>query len=71
MANPELLAKNSADDYQPLATKGIDSGIFNNDLLHAVAIDTRNFSLLHKYYSTHNNRPAACISAALLLQHTP
>ena len=71
VANPELLAKNSADDYQPLATKGIDSGIFNNDLLHAVAIDTRNFSLLHKYYSTHNNRPAACISAALLLQHTP
>ena len=71
IANPELLAKNSADDYQPLATKGIDSGIFNNDLLHAVAIDTRNFSLLHKYYSTHNNRPAACISAALLLQHTP
>ena len=71
VANPELLAKNSADDYQPLATKGIDSGIFNNDLLHAVAIDTRNFSVLHKYYSTHNNRPAACISAALLLQHTP
>lgn len=71
IANPELLAKNSADDYQPLATKGIDSGIFNNDLLHAVAIDTRNFSLLHKYYSTHNNRPAACISAALLLQNTP
>ena len=71
VANPELLAKNSADDYQPLATKGIDSGIFNNDLLHAVAIDTRNFSLLHKYYSTHNNRPAACISAALLLQNTP
>ena len=71
VATPELLAKNSADDYQPLATKGIDSGIFNNDLLHAVAIDTRNFSLLHKYYSTHNNRPAACISAALLLQHTP
>ena len=71
VANPELLAKNSADDYQPLATKGIDSGIFNNDLLHAVAIDTRNFSLLHKYYSAHNNRPAACISAALLLQNTP
>lgn len=71
IANPELLAKNSADDYQPLATKGIDSGIFNNDLLHAVAIDTRNFSLLHKYYSTQNNRPAACISAALLLQNTP
>ena len=71
VANPELLAKNSADDYQPLATKGIDSGIFNNDLLHAVAIDTRNFSLLHKYYSTHNNRPAACISAALLLQNSP
>ena len=71
VANPELLAKNSADDYQPLATKGIDSGIFNNDLLHAVAIDTRNFSLLHKYYSTHNNRPAACISAVLLLQNSP
>lgn len=71
VANPELLAKNSADDYQPLATKGIDSGIFNNDLLHAVAIDTRNFSVLHKYYSTHNNRPAACISAALLLQNSP
>ena len=28
VAHPELLAKNSADDYQPLATKGIDSGIF-------------------------------------------
>ena len=71
VANPELLAKNSADDYQPLATKGIDSGIFNNDLLHAVANDTRNFSVLHKYYSAHNNRPAACISAALLLQNSP
>lgn len=71
VANPELLAKNSADDYQPLASKGIDSGIFNNDLLHAVAIDTRNFSVLHKYYSAHNNRPAACISAALLLQNSP
>ena len=71
VAHPELLAKNSADDYQPLATKGIDSGIFNNDLLHAVAIDTRNFSVLHKYYSDNNNRPAACISAALLLQNSP
>ena len=71
VANPELLAKNSADDYQPLATKGIDSGIFNNDLLHAVAIYTCNFSVLHKYYSAHNNRPAACISAALLLQNSP
>ena len=71
VAHPELLAKNSADDYQPLATKGIDSGIFNNDLLHAVAIDTRNFSVLHKYYSDKNNRPAACISAALLLQNSP
>ena len=71
VAHPELLAKNSADDYQPLAAKGIDSGIFNNDLLHAVAIDTRNFSVLHKYYSDKNNRPAACISAALLLQNSP
>jgi alpha-2-macroglobulin family N-region len=71
VAHPELLAKNSADDYQPLAAKGIDSGIFNNDLLHAVAIDTRNFSVLHKYYSDNNNRPAACISAALLLQNSP
>lgn len=71
VANPELLAKNSADDYQPLASKGIDSGIFNNDLLHAVAIYTCNFSVLHKYYSAHNNRPAACISAALLLQNSP
>ena len=71
VAHPELLAKNSADDYQPLAAKGIDSGIFNNDLLHAVAIDTRNFSVLHKFYSEHNNRPAACISAALLLQNSP
>ena len=68
MAQPELLAGVQADSYEPLTIKGIDSGIFHNDLLHVIGIETNHYAALYRYYTAHNNRAAACISAALMMQ---
>ncbi len=66
--HPELLAKTSAKGYEPLLKAGIDSRIFNNDLLHVLAIAANEYGLMYRYYSTTGNRKAACLTAALMFR---
>lgn len=63
MANPSILASRKGDGYEPALIKGDDSGIFNNDLLHAIAFETNRYNTAHSYYQQHGNREAACYMA--------
>lgn len=63
MAAPDLLAKTKATGYEPLIGKGVDSSIFNDDLLHVIGYLTGNFDALNKYYDAHGNKRAACLVA--------
>ena len=65
LQNPELLAAETAENYEPLITTGADSKIFYGDLLHVLGIQAERYDVLDHYYSTHGNRAAACISAYL------
>ncbi|MBF1082049.1 MAG: alpha-2-macroglobulin, partial [Prevotellaceae bacterium] len=70
MANPDELARHKTTELQPAFTLGLDSRIFNNDLLHVIGMYARDYSTLSKYYNAHSNRPAACIMALKALQET-
>ena len=68
LSNPDLLAQTKASDYTPALIAGIDSRIFYDDLLHVIGFEAKNYRLLHDYYLSHNNRPAACICAFEITQ---
>lgn len=70
LRHPELLAAASSQGYEPLVEKGIDSRIFNHDLLHVLGIEAQDYKTLYQYYATHDNRPAACICAARCHSHS-
>ena len=70
MANPDELARHKTTELQPAFTLGLDSRIFNNDLLHVIGMYARDYSTLSKYYNAHGNRPAACLMALKALQET-
>lgn len=63
MEDPDALAKCSALSYQPLMKKGVDSKIFNNDLLSVIGYKTECFDTLNKYYDKAGNRTAAMLTA--------
>lgn len=69
LANPNLLAANSANGYTPLMITGTDSKIFNNDLLHVLAFEAGAYKLMHDYYDAHGNRPAACLTALYMVRN--
>ncbi|MBQ7420883.1 MAG: alpha-2-macroglobulin [Prevotella sp.] len=68
LSHPELLARHKASAYQPLVEEHADSKLFNNDLLHVIGIEAGDWQTLFDYYNAVGNRPAACVSAARLLQ---
>ena len=68
MSNMSLLANAQSIDYDPWITKGIDSKIFYDDLLHVIGIETGSYNKLYEWYRTHNNKAAACICAAEMLR---
>ena len=63
MQYPALLAKQKAAAYAPLVETGYDSRWFNDDLLHVIGYETRDFETLSNYYKNTDLRTAACISA--------
>ncbi len=63
LADPELLAQHQYTIFQPLITQGTDDRIFNNDLLHVIAMESDQYDLLDKFYSAKGNREAACYAA--------
>ena len=71
MANPDLLAKEKAQNYVPALIDGTDSKTFYNDLLHVVGFEAGRFKELHDYYLAHNNRPAACICICKWYEQQP
>lgn len=69
MEQPALLAQHKCVEYAPAVVEGVDSKIFNDDLLHVVGMETKAYKTLHDYYAAKGNRPAACISACLGLRY--
>lgn len=63
MSHPDLLAKQQYSAYNPLFTKGVDSNIFGNDLLHVIGLQARDYKTLLDYYQKAGNRPASCVMA--------
>ena len=68
--HPELLAKTSAKGYEPLLVPGMDSHVFNNDLLHVLGLAADEYALLYRYYEKVGNRRASCLLARLMLEET-
>ena len=65
----EQLAQVKDADYSPFVIKGVDAGIFHNDLLHVVGFEVdnhKNYQAMYDYYKKVGNRRAACITAARL-----
>lgn len=71
LANPALLAEHQYTEYQPLLIKGTDDKIFNNDLLHVIAMEVGKYDLLDKFYSANGNREAACYAGTMAINSHP
>ena len=69
MVNPVLLASAKATDYKPFVVEGINSRIFNDDMLSVIGFETEQLEPMHDYYSASGNRRAACIVALKMAQH--
>ena len=67
MVSTSALASQKSDGYEPAVIKGNDSGIFNNDLLHVIAMETNRYSTAFSYYQEHGNRKAACYMVMLMV----
>ncbi|MCH5308986.1 MAG: alpha-2-macroglobulin [Prevotella sp.] len=66
------LASVKATDFEPLVKKGVDSRVFNDDLLSVVGYETGDYQALHDYYQQTGNRPATLLTALeMLRQHRP
>lgn len=63
MQHPDLLAKQKTSEFTPLFIKGTDSAIFNNDLLHVIGLQAKDYKTLLDYYQHAGNRAASCIIA--------
>ena len=63
----EKLATVRDAEYSPFVVKGINSSIFNNDLLHVIGYEldmSSSYRAMHDYYDKVGNRRAACVTAA-------
>ena len=60
--NVKLLAATKAGAYEPLVVEGNSSSVFNNDLLHVLAMEAWEYGLMRDYYKSVGNRKAACIA---------
>ena len=69
MQNPALLAGASAKDYEPILVSGVDSRVFNNDLLHVLGFAASDYQTLYNYYLSNGNRTAACICARWIMNN--
>lgn len=73
MANPSMLASKKVGSYVPFVIEGVESKIYDNDLLSLLGTETRRYDVMHRYYEQTGNRPAAMLSALNWLreQETP
>jgi len=68
LSRPDLLAATRSDGYTPLLDKGADSKIFDNDLLHVLAMEAGDWQTMRDYYKRAGRPAAACYSAYRLIQ---
>lgn len=62
------LAAVKAVDYEPLTVKGVDSRLFDDDLLSVIGYEIEQYQPLHDYYGKTSNRKAAFLTAIELLR---
>ena len=67
--NARLLAANKAETLQPFVITGMDSEIFDNDLLSVVGIQTDNYQVLRDFYAKAGNRRAEMYAAFRMAVH--
>ena len=67
--NVKLLAANKATVLQPFVNTGLDSEIFDNDLLSVIGIQTDNYQVLHDYYAKAGKRKAKMYVAYRMAMH--
>ena len=70
LADPDLLARQKVSAYKPLFSVKKDSRIFNDDLLHVIALEDSRYRMLYEYYRDHGNRAAACVMASKYFSDT-
>lgn len=66
MSHPDLLAAQPCSGYEPMVVTGSDSRIFNNDLLHVIGMEAKDYQTLHDYYEKAGMREATCLCALYL-----
>lgn len=59
---PEVLSRTQAAGYSPLLASGNDSKVFDDDLLHVIGMEAREYRLLANFYSSHDNKAAALVA---------
>jgi len=62
------LAGVKENDYEPFIVPGVDSRIFDKDLLSIVGFELNEYQPLYDYYKQSGNRRAACMTAAYLVR---
>jgi hypothetical protein len=68
MAHPEALAAYKAPDLEPAIIKGVDSKLFDDDLLSVIGYETKDIAVLNKFYRTNGNRHGEMLSALEMLK---
>ena len=68
LSRPDLLASVRADGYEPMVMTGVDSRLFDDDLLHVLGMEAGAWDVLHDWYEEHGNRAAACYCALKRLE---
>ena len=63
LSNPNMLASHVTSEFNPLVEKGVDSEVFNNDLLHLLGFEAERYGFLRDYYVQKGNRRAALLCA--------
>lgn len=63
-----LLAGERAEGYAPFVKKGVDSKIFNHDLLSVIGYKLRAFKKLNQYYTKAGNRTAALMTGLEMVE---
>lgn len=69
--NTALLNDALATDYAPFVVDGIDSRIFGDDLLHIIGMLSGRYEVMHAFYDSIGNRPAACLCALEAMKRRP
>jgi hypothetical protein len=68
MTRPQALAAYKAPDLEPAIIKGVDSKLFDNDLLSVICYETMDFATLNKFYRISGNRYGEMLSALEILK---